>query len=120
MSQLLNERKRYANLQKVRITVVDNFQGEDNKIILLSLVRSNKKNSIGYLAFKNRICVALSRAKEGLFIIGNMELLASQCKTWQEIRDELMRQEAIGDEMALICGTHQNITAVSLELMQVY
>lgn len=47
----------------VRVTVVDNFQGEENDIILLSLVRSNEQNKIGFLRTDNRICVALSRAK---------------------------------------------------------
>lgn len=47
----------------VRVTVVDNFQGEENDIILLSLVRSNEENKIGFLRTDNRICVALSRAK---------------------------------------------------------
>jgi superfamily I DNA and/or RNA helicase len=54
-----------------RITAVDNFQGEENDIILLSLVRSNPQNRIGYLSEANRICVALSRAKKGLYVIGN-------------------------------------------------
>jgi len=47
----------------VRITCVDNFQGEENDIILLSLVRSNGKGNIGFLNIDNRICVSLSRAK---------------------------------------------------------
>jgi len=47
----------------VRITCVDNFQGEENDIILLSLVRSNEKGNIGFLNIDNRICVSLSRAK---------------------------------------------------------
>lgn len=47
----------------VRITCVDNFQGEENKIILLSLVRSNDQGKIGFLGIDNRICVSLSRAK---------------------------------------------------------
>ena len=37
----------------VHATVVDNFQGEENDIILLSLVRSNK---IGFLKIANRVC----------------------------------------------------------------
>lgn len=49
----------------MRITVVDDFQGEESKIILLSLVRSNEDSKIGFLATENRICVALSRAKHG-------------------------------------------------------
>lgn len=52
----------------VRVTVVDNFQGEENDIILLSLVRSNDENKIGFLRTDNRICVALSRAKYELLM----------------------------------------------------
>jgi superfamily I DNA and/or RNA helicase len=47
----------------VRCCAVDNFQGEENEIILLSLVRSNTENNIGFLKTDNRICVALSRAR---------------------------------------------------------
>ncbi|KAK3895156.1 hypothetical protein Pcinc_001122 [Petrolisthes cinctipes] len=52
----------------VRICVVDNFQGEENKIILLSLVRSNQEGKVGFLQTENRVCVALSRAQHGLYI----------------------------------------------------
>ena len=34
-------------------------------MVLLSLVRSNQQGRIGYLKEANRVCVALSRAKEG-------------------------------------------------------
>ena len=47
----------------VRVTVLDNFQGEENELIILSLVRSNEEHKIGFLNTDNRICVALSRAK---------------------------------------------------------
>ena len=57
-------------LRGVKITVVDNFQGEENDIILLSLVRSNREARIGFLKIENRVCVALSRAKMGFYIIG--------------------------------------------------
>jgi superfamily I DNA and/or RNA helicase len=57
-------------LKEVRIMVVDNFQGEENDIILLSLVRSNTEAKIGFLKTENRVCVALSRAKMGFYIIG--------------------------------------------------
>ncbi|KAL9983465.1 hypothetical protein ACROYT_G005640 [Oculina patagonica] len=57
----------------VRVTVVDNFQGEENDIILLSLVRSER---IGFLKISNRVCVALSRARKGFYIIGNAKLFS--------------------------------------------
>jgi superfamily I DNA and/or RNA helicase len=46
----------------VKLTNVDNYQGEENKIIIISLVRSNKEKNIGFLKSANRVCVALSRA----------------------------------------------------------
>lgn len=49
----------------MKITVVDNYQGEESRIVILSLVRSNRDGKIGFLAAQNRVCVALSRAKEG-------------------------------------------------------
>jgi superfamily I DNA and/or RNA helicase len=88
-------------LQDVLVTVVDNYQGEENDIILLSLVRSNPEGRIGFLATENRVCVALSRAKQGLFIMGNMDMLAADNKTWQEIRKSLQDQDAVGYKLPL-------------------
>lgn len=53
----------YQECEGVRVTSVDSFQGEENDIILLSLVRSNQDNSIGFMSIENRICVSLSRAR---------------------------------------------------------
>lgn len=57
--------QKFEALKNVKITAVDNFQGEESRIVILSLVRSNKEGKIGFLSAANRICVALSRAKEG-------------------------------------------------------
>ena len=54
-----------GDARKVRVTTVDNFQGEENTIIILSLVRSNAAGDIGFLKLENRACVALSRARDG-------------------------------------------------------
>lgn len=73
---IVRERQKYSYLlRNVRVAVLDNYQGEECKIILLSLVRNNDNNSVGFLKIENRVCVALSRAKEGLYIMGNMDLL---------------------------------------------
>ncbi|XP_049773523.1 NFX1-type zinc finger-containing protein 1-like [Schistocerca cancellata] len=93
-------------LPNVRITVVDNFQGEENKIILLSLVRSNEDANIGFLKVENRVCVALSRAKEGFYIIGNMENLIRSSKIWPQINETLVKQDAIGSHLTLKCQVH--------------
>ena len=67
-------------MTETKVITVDNFQGEENEIIILSLVRSNAKNNIGYLKISNRVCVALSRAKHGMFIFGNSDCLVSKEK----------------------------------------
>ena len=62
-------------LRKIYVTSVDNYQGEENKIVILSLVRSNKENKIGFTKIYNRICVSISRAKLGFFVIGNFKCM---------------------------------------------
>ena len=56
------------------------LQGQENDIILISLVRSNDKGKIGYLASMNRLCVAISRARCGLYLFGNHAQLGSAFK----------------------------------------
>jgi superfamily I DNA and/or RNA helicase len=61
------------SLVAVRVTSVDNYQGEENDVIILSLVRNNRGGNVGFLSTDNRVCVALSRARNGLFIFGNFK-----------------------------------------------
>ena len=96
----------------VKVCVVDNFQGEENDIILLSLVRSNGEGRIGFLRDSNRICVALSRARRGFYCIGNFHLLTSQCKLWKEIRDDVEIKKAFGKTFQLVCQRHKNVNEV--------
>ncbi|CAH0715751.1 unnamed protein product, partial [Brenthis ino] len=99
--------KKYPLLRNVKITVVDNYQGEENRIVILSLVRSNKDRNIGFLSTSNRICVALSRAKEGFYMFGNMEVLQSASPIWRAIHEKLKDQKAIGSEIALELNENQ-------------
>ncbi|CAI9736495.1 Hypothetical predicted protein [Octopus vulgaris] len=95
----------------VRVTIIDNYQGEENDIILLSLVRSNELNSVGYLKIDNRVCVALSRAKKGLYVIGNFKLLATNSPLWAEILLSLEEKKILVDAMILKCQNHPETCA---------
>jgi superfamily I DNA and/or RNA helicase len=64
MTEVKN-RLRALELTEIKVTTVDNYQGEENDFVLLSLVRSNTYGSIGFLEVNNRVCVALSRARKG-------------------------------------------------------
>lgn len=57
--------------KEMRISTIDSFQGQEKEIIILSLVRSNDDNEIGFLKDYRRMNVAITRAKEKLFIIGD-------------------------------------------------
>jgi len=103
---LLRKEFKKLDITTVRITSVDNYQGEENDIILLSLVRSNKVGSIGFLSASNRVCVALSRAKIGLFVMGNANLLASKNELWRTVLDILKKQSCIGRYLTLQCQNH--------------
>ncbi|CAF0978486.1 unnamed protein product [Adineta steineri] len=94
-------------LRGIRIMVTDNYQGEENDIIILSLVRSNTQKSIGFLKIHNRICVALSRARCGLFVIGNMTLLAEVEDMWKKIIKSLAETNEIGKGLSLSCRQHE-------------
>lgn len=77
---IINTLKKHPSLQSFGIVyfnvfTVDSYQGEENDIILLSLVRSNPEWKIGFLNNKNRLVVALSRARRGLYLFGNSATL---------------------------------------------
>ena len=55
----------------MRISTIDSFQGQEKEIIILSLVRSNDEGDIGFLKDYRRMNVAITRAKEQLFVIGD-------------------------------------------------
>ena len=66
----------------LRISTIDNFQGEEAKVVILSTVRSG--GGPGFMAIPNRINVACSRARNGFYIIGNSHTLR-QVPMWQQI-----------------------------------
>ena len=108
MSNMSKEKKFFDG---VRVTVVDNFQGEENDIILLSLVRSER---IGFLKIANRVCVALSRARKGFYIIGNATLLARDSDLWRNIFVDMQEQGTMGSELKLTCQNHpKNVIGAS-------
>ena len=71
----------------VRVSTVDNYQGEEADIVVVSLVRSAPASGrIGFLDQPQRVNVLLSRAKLGLILLGNSDTLlagSARRKTWE-------------------------------------
>merc|ERR1719219_3079948 len=62
-------RKEFPNLlpenkeESIIVNTVDNYQGDENKVVIVSLIRGNSKGEVGFLKEMPRRCVAQSRAK---------------------------------------------------------
>jgi helicase required for RNAi-mediated heterochromatin assembly 1 len=98
-----------------KVVTVDSYQGEENEIVLLSLVRSNKSNGIGFLTADNRVCVAISRARRGLYMFGNSETLEQFSPLWNSIISILRSSNGdprISGILPLTCKKHKNETLI--------
>jgi len=59
----------------IEIDTVDAFQGREKDVVILSFVRSNKHQTLGFLKDFRRLNVSISRAKSKLILVGNIGLL---------------------------------------------
>jgi len=99
--------------QVFKIQTVDSFQGEQNDIIILSLVRSNSNGKIGFLENENRVCVALSRAQRGFYIFGNAAMVTSRSNLWWDIGAVLNKPPPkIGYALPITCHKHKERTLI--------
>ena len=90
----------------VIMRTVDNYQGEENDLVLLSLVRSNKEGDMGFLREENRVCVSISRAKKGFYCIGNFTMFAENSELWKNLLVQLEKKELVGEQLTLYCPNH--------------
>ena len=59
----------------ISVNTVDDFQGQERDVILISLVRSNDEGQIGFLKDLRRMNVAMTRARMKLIILGNKDTM---------------------------------------------
>ena len=89
----------------LKLATIDNFQGEESRVIILSTVRSNLEGQVGFLRTVNRINVGCSRARNGFYIIGNANLMA-KVEMWRQIVNEFATQGKIGPAFRTCCPRH--------------
>ena len=102
---LYNER-----VTSIRVTTTDNYQGEESDIVFLSLVRSNKENKSGFVKIPNRVCVALSRARCGLYVFGNLDMIRSTSPLWDKVCCFVDTRQQLGTSLELRCENHPDDT----------
>ncbi|RDW93807.1 uncharacterized protein DSM5745_01129 [Aspergillus mulundensis] len=92
-------------LHALRVATIDNFQGEEARVVVISVVRSNNQNRCGFLRTPNRINVLLSRAKHGMYLIGN-SATSRGVDMWGRVLDMLEKGGNIGEGLELTCPRH--------------
>ncbi|KAI1935491.1 hypothetical protein LOZ12_005733, partial [Ophidiomyces ophidiicola] len=100
-----------ANLKRrpLRISTIDNYQGEESEIVLVSLTRSNRANDIGFMASPERVNVLLSRARNALILIGNAKTFLGGRRgntVWPSLLECLREAGHVYDGFPLRCERH--------------
>ncbi|XP_077865005.1 3'-5' exoribonuclease HELZ2-like [Saccoglossus kowalevskii] len=106
--EIKGELKR-ANCQSIGVNSVIGFQGSEQDYIILSTVRSLPqreieerptkgwlKKNLGFVTDEHQINVALTRARKGLIIIGNANLLRTD-HNWRKLLEEYRRKNCCVD-----------------------
>ena len=77
--------------------------------MIISLTRSNSNHDIGFMQSAERVNVMLSRARDALIMIGNVETFHHARKgveTWRPLLDNLRKGGHIYDGFPVKCERH--------------
>eukprot|EP00899_Mesostigma_viride_P002385 jgi/Mesvir1/12147/Mv00399-RA.2 len=85
---------RTALYKEIEVASVDSFQGREKDYIILSCVRSNERQGIGFLNDPRRLNVALTRARYGIVILGNPKVLSKQ-PLWHNLLVHFKERECL-------------------------
>ena len=68
---------------EIEVKSVDGFQGREKEVVILSLVRSNVAQNLGFLVEKRRLNVGVTRARRQLVLVCDSETVS---------KDETLKQ----------------------------
>jgi hypothetical protein len=87
---LLDEKFKKSHRKDIEVNTVDGFQGREKDLIIFSCVRA--KGSVGFLADRRRMNVAITRARFAVWVIGKAETLGKN-RDWEEYVKFMKRRE---------------------------
>lgn len=70
-------REQVVDLPTLEVDTIDAFQGREKEAVLLSLVRCNAEQQVGFLDDLRRMNVAITRARRHLFVVGDSATLSA-------------------------------------------
>lgn len=86
--------------------------------MITSLTRSNESGDIGFMSAPERLNVLITRARNGIVLIGNMDTFMRSKKgrpTWHPFFDLLKAKGHLYDGLPVSCGKHPERTALLKE-----
>lgn len=89
----------------------DNYQGEESDIVISTLTRSNTRGDIGFMSSPQRLNVLLSRARNGLIMIGNATTFMESRRgkqVWVPLFEYLKSHGHMYDGLPVKCAQHPN------------
>ncbi|RAH79517.1 putative nonsense-mediated mRNA decay protein [Aspergillus japonicus CBS 114.51] len=92
-----------SNCTGVRSALLES--GEEASVVVISLVRSNPQTHCSFLRTPNRVNVLLSRAKHGMYIIGN-SMTSTHVPMWADVLEMLEENGNIRTRLELQCPRH--------------
>lgn len=101
----------------VQVHTIDMFQGDENDYVIVSLVRSNNDGELGFLREMNRRCVAQSRAKCGLYLVGNVDTVTNskgKKSVWAPLVNSMRSQKCVGTSLQIQCPRHKCVSIHSV------
>ncbi|RGP72651.1 hypothetical protein FLONG3_6659 [Fusarium longipes] len=102
-----------VNKRSLRLSTIDNYQGEECDIVIVSLTRSNAAGDIGFLSARERLVVLLSRARCGMILFGNMETFMKSKKggaMWTQYFDALKKNGSLFNGVPVYCEQHPDVS----------
>ncbi|RDB20814.1 NFX1-type zinc finger-containing protein 1 [Hypsizygus marmoreus] len=99
----------------IRLATIDNYQGEESDIVIVSLTRSNAQHDIGFMYSPERLNVLLSRARNALIMIGNARTFANSRKgglLWGTLFELLRGGKHVYEGMPVQCEQHNDRKAI--------
>jgi helicase required for RNAi-mediated heterochromatin assembly 1 len=123
--KLRQAKEKYPELfgdEMISVQTIDMYQGDENKVVIVSLVRSGV-DGIGFLDSLNRRCVAQSRAKCGLYFVGNIVTLSHKTNkhsgkvistVWHPLIQAMTERGCVGAHIQTHCPDHPLVSKHAL------
>ena len=91
----------------LEISTVDGFQGRERDLIVFSATRANASGAVGFVADWRRLNVTLTRARNGLIVVGNAPTLRQELNCWKGWLEWVKQSAFVVEATATASGAEQ-------------